>query len=40
MTGNEVEEEEIKPGWVYVGVGVGWVWGEGGAPRGVVDAAV
>lgn len=23
MTGNEVEEEEIKPGWVYVVVGVG-----------------
>lgn len=23
MTGNEVKEEEIKPGWVYVGVGGG-----------------
>lgn len=28
MTGNEVKEEEIKPGWVYVGVG-----GGGGSQR-------
>lgn len=33
MTGNEVEEEEIKPGWVYVVVGVGVGVGRGGCSQ-------